>query len=109
MSHQQNAKLIAVLNECAAACYHCSTACLDEQEIKPMVQCIKSDLDCAGICTLTASFLARGSAHAKHLLNECIELCEACAAECEKHHHMDHCRECAEACRTCAGACRAAA
>jgi hypothetical protein len=31
----------------------------------------------------------------------------ACAEECEKHAHMDHCRKCAEACRHCAEVCQA--
>lgn len=71
-----------------------------------MTACIKLDLDCAQICTLSANFMARGSAHIQHVLRECAEICEQCAAECEKHQHMEHCRRCAETCRTCAGACR---
>ncbi|WP_419150467.1 four-helix bundle copper-binding protein [Paraburkholderia kururiensis] len=35
-------------------------------------------------------------------------LCDACAAQCEKHEH-EHCRQCAQACRNCAEACRAMA
>ncbi|WP_255497938.1 four-helix bundle copper-binding protein [Flavobacterium sp. I3-2] len=36
-----------------------------------------------------------------------MEICNACAEECEKHvaMGMEHCRECAEACRKCAQAC----
>ena len=108
MAHHQHKELLTVLNECIAACNHCAFACLSEPDVTPMAACIKSDLDCADICTLVAKLVARGSEHAKHLMNECIEVCEACAAECEKHaHHMDHCKECAEACRKCAEACRA--
>ena len=110
MAHQENKQLLDALHACIAACDHCATACLEEENVKDMAACIKSDLDCADICALTARLIARGSAHGKHLLKECIEVCEACAAECEKHaDHMDHCRECAEACRRCAEACRAAA
>lgn len=36
----------------------------------------------------------------------CAELCDACAAECEKHEHHEHCRICAESCRRCAEQCR---
>ena len=93
------------LSNCAAECNHCATACLDEQDVKMLSRCIKLDIDCADICLLTASYVARDSEHANHLLKECAEICEACAEECEKHAHMEHCRKCAEACRHCAEAC----
>ena len=105
MSHEQNQVLIEALEKCAATCNHCSTACLDEPDVSMMARCIKLDMDCAQICQLAASFVARGSEHAQHILNECAEICEACAEECEKHSHMDHCRQCAEACRHCAEVC----
>ncbi len=105
MSHEQNQGLIEALEKCAAACNHCSTACLDEQDVSMMARCIKLDMDCAQICQLAASFVSRGSEHAQHILNECAEICETCAEECEKHAHMDHCRQCAEACRHCAEVC----
>ena len=106
MSHQQNKQLMDALNNCAAECNHCTTACLDEQDVKMLAKCIRLNIDCAGICTLTASLIARGSEHGRHLLKECAEVCDACAAECEKHSHMEHCKKCAEACRVCANACR---
>ena len=105
MAHQENQSLLEALNNCAAECNHCATACLDEQDVKMLARCIKLDLDCADICQLTASYVARGSEHANHLLKECAEICEACAAECEKHTHMEHCKRCAVACRRCAEAC----
>ena len=105
MTHETNQSLLEALNNCAATCNHCATACLDEQDVKMLARCIKLDFDCADICLLTASFVARDSEHANHLLKECAEICEACAEECEKHTHMEHCRKCAEACRHCAEAC----
>jgi len=106
MSHEKNTPLLETLNKCVAECNHCSTACLDEENVKMLSKCIKLDLDCADICALTATLLARGSQHAKHLLKECAEVCTACAEECEKHaQHHDHCKTCAEACRECANAC----
>ncbi len=108
MSHEHHPQLIAALNKCAAECNHCATACLDEQDVKMLAKCIKLDIDCAQICSLTASLIARGSEHGKHLLKECAEVCDACATECEKHAGMgmEHCRVCAEACRACAEECR---
>ena len=106
MSHKINQKIIDALNNCAAECNHCISACLDEPDVKMLTTCIKLDIDCAAICSLTASLLARGSAHGEHLMRECIEVCNACAEECEKHApHMEHCKVCAAACRACADAC----
>ncbi len=107
MAHQQNKQLIDALNNCATECNHCATACLDEQDVKMLARCIKLDIDCADICTLIATLIARGSEHGKHLLKECAEVCNACADECEKHAAMgmEHCKTCAEACRRCAEEC----
>ncbi|UYZ64885.1 four-helix bundle copper-binding protein [Hymenobacter weizhouensis] len=108
--HQQHQQLLQALNECIAACEHCATACLQEDDVKMMVRCISLDRDCADICALTARFLARGSEHAQHLLRECAEICRACGQECEQHAaHAEHCRMCAEACRRCEEACMQAA
>lgn len=108
MSHEKNQSLIDTLHDCAKACNHCVTACLDEQDVKMMALCIQLDIDCAALCELTASFVARGSEHTDHLLIVCADLCEVCATECEKHgeHGVQHCRDCAAACRKCAEECR---
>jgi len=110
MAHEEHHKIMAALGQCAAECNHCATACLDEQDVKMLIRCIKLNRDCSDICSLTAAFVARSSEHADHLLEECAEICEACAEECEKHaEHMEHCRRCAQVCRECAEACRVAA
>ena len=101
-------ELIKKLDICIAACNFCAAACLKEDDVKMMAQCISNNIDCAEICRTTAILLARDSKHGKHLLKECIEVCEACFAECSKHEH-DHCKACAKASRDCADACRAAA
>ena len=108
MSHEHHHQLIATLHNCASECNHCATACLNEQDVKMFAKCIKLDIDCAEICNLTASLLARGSEHGDHLKQECQEICDACAEECEKHAQMgmEHCRKCAEVCRASADACR---
>lgn len=100
-------ELLAILAQCADACNHCSTACLEEKDVVLLAACIRLDMDCAQICTLTAAFISRGSGHARHLMRECAEICRQCAEECGKHAHMEHCKRCAEACRRCAEACKA--
>ena len=104
----KNSELIQILNECAAKCNHCADACLDEQDIKMMVKCIRLDRICAATCEATAKILAANSAgeHAQGLVKFCREICEKCADECEKH-EMKHCQDCADACRECAAACSA--
>ena len=104
--HQQNQALLQALAACAAACEHCASACLQEEDMQMMVRCIQLDRDCADICTLTARFVARDSPHAPHVMRECIELCQKCHDECAKHQH-DHCQQCAQACQQCLEACRA--
>ncbi|RNI26149.1 four-helix bundle copper-binding protein [Rufibacter latericius] len=108
MHNSQIRPVLDALNDCILACEHCASSCLHEEHLHMMVPCIEADRDCADVCRLTHTLLARGSKHGKHLLRECIEVCEACAAECSKHDH-DHCQECAATCRRCAEACRSLA
>jgi hypothetical protein len=105
MSHEKNQSLIDTLNNCATECSHCAMACLDENDVKMLAGCIKLNIDCAEVCRLAASLLSRGSEHGIHLLSECAEICNACARECKKHSHMEHCRKCAEVCFNCAEEC----
>ena len=106
MPHAQYASCIEACNSCADACDYCAVACLHEPDPKPMARCIEHDIDCAAICRLAASYMARDSELAPAICSFCAEVCEACAVECAKHERMQHCRECAEACRRCAEECR---
>lgn len=98
------ADLLPHLITCVAACETCADRCLDEQDVRKMAACIRTDLDCADLCTLTARFLARNSPHLRGVLEQCIAICQACEAECRQH-DKDHCRTCADACAACMGAC----
>lgn len=91
--------------ECWIACEMCSDACLDEEDVKMMVRCIRLDRDCADMCRAAVGAMVRGSGNAAEICRACAVACEACAKECEKHQH-EHCRICAEACRRCAEECR---
>lgn len=104
MNHKHK-DFINKLNECAAACDYCLDACLDEDDLKKMVSCIRTDRDCAKITRLTASMVASNSKYADGLVKECEEICRACAEECEQH-ETEHCKQCAEACRACEEACK---
>lgn len=100
----KNSKLIEALNNCVTHCNHCADACLDSDDIKMMVSCIRTDRVCAEVCSTTAEVLATSYKDVKDLVKYCHKICVACAEECEKHDHK-HCQECADACRKCAEAC----
>ena len=100
-----NDKLIQALQECEAACNYCADACLGEENVKMMVDCIRLDRECAEICGTTVNLAAiESSRFFNKMVDICREICEACAEECEKHDH-DHCKKCAQACRECVKAC----
>jgi len=104
MENQPNHQLEQTILNCAMACEYCATACLKEEDVKNMTDCIALDRDCADVCILAAKLLKRDSSIAKQYLLLCEEICRMCADECSKHEH-DHCRQCVEACLTCAEAC----
>jgi hypothetical protein len=43
--------------------------------------------------------MSRGSRFIPNVVRSCIDICEACASEYEKHDD-EHCQNCAKACRT---------
>lgn len=108
MAHEQHAELIKALHDCAAACNHCFDACLQEEDVKMMAQCIRLDRECADICSYLEHAITRNSPFVSELAAVCATICEACGTECQKHDH-EHCQKCAEACFKCAEACRNAA
>ena len=102
------ADCIAACQACVLACEGCASACLRESEVTAMARCIVLDRDCADLCALAATLMARDSEHASALCALCAKACDACAQECGSH-KMDHCQACAAACKRCADACRAMA
>jgi hypothetical protein len=97
--------------DCAQTCTACADACLGEQHVSSLVQCIRLNLDCADVCATTGRLLSRQTATdwtvVRNQLQACIAACRACGDECEQHgrHGMEHCRVCAESCRRCGEAC----
>lgn len=80
---------------CAYECEHCADQCYSEPQ---MAECGRLARDAAEICWSIAGFMSRGSRFIPSLAKSCIEICEACASECEKH-ESEHCQNCAKACR----------
>jgi hypothetical protein len=104
MENHDHSAIIQKLLNCVAASENCATACLSEDDVQMMTDCIRLDRDCADICALAARLLQRDSVIAHQYLVLCEEISRLCAAECGKHNH-DHCRQCAQACLVCAEAC----
>ena len=98
--------------ECAQVCSSCADACLSEDMVADLRYCIRTNLDCADVCTTTGRVLVRqtepdwGLIRAQ--LQACHVACKTCGDECEKHASMhEHCKVCVRSCRRCEGACEA--
>jgi hypothetical protein len=111
-----NAALIRAIEasfDCAQACTACADACLGEDRVKDLLQCVRLNLDCADVCTALGSLASRRTGSDERILARmlevCAEACRVCGDECERHaDHMEHCRICADACNACETACRQA-
>ncbi len=101
----KNQELINALTRCIAHCNNCANACLGEENVKMMADCIRTDMACVDVCSTALKLVTSHSQFTNSYLKMCAEVCDACAEECSKHDHQ-HCQDCAEACRKCAEACR---
>lgn len=105
---EETKNAIDALLACVEACTVCADACLSEMNIPMLRRCIRADLDCADICTVTLRVIARQTESVAEIVRQqvhaCLVACQLCAEECAKHDHK-HCRICAEACRRCQEAC----
>ncbi|MDT0643643.1 four-helix bundle copper-binding protein [Zunongwangia sp. F363] len=100
----RNEKFIHALGNCINHCNYCADACLDEDDLKKMVPCIRTDKVCSEACAALAQILAIDGANVTGLVEYCKQVCGECADECEKH-DSQHCQDCAKACRECEKAC----
>jgi hypothetical protein len=92
---------------CAAMCYQCADACLEEKDVAALTVCIRLDFESAAACRSAAEIMLLDGRSADAYCQLCADICTACAEECEKHAvmGMEHCRICAKACRQCADIC----
>lgn len=96
--------------DCAQTCTACADACLGEEKIDELRQCIRLNLDCADVCLATAMLGTRRTGSddkiVELMLAACAEACRVCGVECARHGMMhEHCRICADVCRSCEQAC----
>ncbi|HEO8422553.1 four-helix bundle copper-binding protein [Niallia sp. FSL W8-0635] len=99
MMHPSN--LLHTVQQCAATCDHMITHLLHHEDIHARRYQLELLRDCADICHLTASCIARNSRMNRMLAH----ICEVCGNECAKFsdHHSQHC---AQVCLHCARECR---
>ena len=81
----------------------CAVKCLHEENVKYLAKCVEICITYYHACAAASMIMSAESEYAKKLLALVAEVCEACAAECEKHEHMEHCKLTAESCRKCSG------
>lgn len=105
MTDERYRSCIESCDVCAEICESCAAACLAEHDVAQLVRCIRLDVDCAALCRLASSFMARGSENVPAVLAACADVCKQCGEECARH-KMEHCQLCAEACRRCAEECQ---
>jgi len=98
-------ELVESLENCDAVCSDCAVSSLDEEDNKAMSDCIKLSLDCADVCHLALRLLARDSSYVVSAVKLCMNMCDECATEYERHEH-DQSRLCYQACRQCETHCR---
>jgi len=96
--------LIQTLTQCAKYCDLCAAACLGEEDLSSVRNCINTDLACSAACKNSSQLLIWENNFVKTSLHLCAEICADCASECEKHHH-EHCKLCARVCREAAAQC----
>ena len=104
------------MKECIQNCRDCHNICMET-----IGHCLtmggkhvehthlKSLLDCADTCRISADFMLRGSALYSRVCGLCAQACESCAASCEEFPNDALMKACAEQCRRCAASCSAMA
>lgn len=100
--------------DCQQSCTACADACLGEDLIQQLTQCIRLNQDCADACGAAGSMASRRTGSNEltlgAMLETCALACRICAEECERHAQQHrHCAICAEACRECERLCHEAA
>ena len=96
---------IDACSRCAQACNECFEACLNEADVQARTKCIKTLVECATMCEMSAAGMSSNSPFAKQHCALCATVCDACAQECAMFKDP-HCQACAQECRACAQECR---
>lgn len=105
MNEELTEACILACRKCANECEQTALACSLSPKVNTLAKCLEMAIYCADMCRLTTAFIQRSELHAGRFSALCAEVCDICAAECEKYNETA-CRQCAQVCRECAAACR---
>ncbi|PJZ64730.1 twin-arginine translocation signal protein [Leptospira wolffii] len=67
-----------------------------------MADCLRSVEETSALCEAFIKLASRKSPGTKKLASLCLESCERCAIQCDKHadHHQE-CKDCSDSCKAC--------
>ncbi|TGM06606.1 four-helix bundle copper-binding protein [Leptospira jelokensis] len=98
------AKAMMAAVHCQLSAEVCLSHCLTElgKGEKSMAACAASTREVISLCDSFVKLASQNSSFTKKLANLCIEVCESCAKECDKHaNHHAVCKECRDSCLAC--------
>src|SRR5688500_15166327 len=104
--HPEMANCMEECQQCHNICLETLAHCLTMGGAHAEASHINLLIDCAEICQTSANFLLRDSTMHTRTCGACADVCEHCAASCEKMGEDAQMKECAKACRRCAESCR---
>jgi hypothetical protein len=101
--------------KCAAACSDCQRICdacarhcgaMLVEGKKEHLTTLQTCQDCAAVCAVAASIVARQGPFSDTICKACAEACNRCGKECDKFPNDPMMKKCAEICKSCEKACR---
>jgi hypothetical protein len=92
--------------ECHNICVATLAHCLELGGKHVEASHLKTLIDCADTCRVSADFMLRGSELHPKVCGMCAEACERCAKSCEQFGDDAEMKYCTELCRRCAESCR---
>lgn len=92
--------------DCEAICVQTVQYCLEVGGAHADPVHLRLMQDCADICDTTMKIVQRGAPHHDMTAAACAQLCDLCAASCERFIGDAQLKACANQCRLCAAACR---
>ena len=64
--------------DCGQTCTACADACLSEDMVAELAKCIRTNLDCADLCDITARVLSRHTGYDANLTRASLTACAQC-------------------------------
>ena len=103
-NHGKNASLVAASTDCTVKGQLCQDHCIElvKQKDTSIAGCLETVTEMLAVCEGLTALANANSKHLKAYAKVCIDVCNSCITECEKHakKHKE-CADCAEACKAC--------